>query len=135
MATDRTFLDANVLLLAFRGSGEKAVAASSILNDERQKFVASDMLRLELLPKPDYNKRPEELQFFEAYFQNAEEVVATTPQLVQSAEREARIAGLSAIDSLHVAAAKQANADEIVTAELPSKPLFRVQGIRITSIA
>ncbi|MEX2172296.1 MAG: PIN domain-containing protein [Pirellulales bacterium] len=135
MAADRTFLDANVLLLAFRGSGDKAVAASSLLNDESREFIASDMLRLELLPKPDFNKRPEEVRFFEAYFQYAEVVVTTTPTLVQNAEREARAAGLSTIDALHVAAAKQANADELVTAELPTKPLFRVQGLRITSIA
>lgn len=37
-------------------------------------------------------------------------------------------------DALHIAAAKRAACDEFVTAEKPTKPLFRVAGIQVTTI-
>ncbi|WP_242058310.1 hypothetical protein [Microcoleus sp. FACHB-SPT15] len=42
---------------------------------------------------------------------------------------------MSAIDALHVAAALSVNAEELITAEKPSKPMHRVTKIKVISIA
>jgi hypothetical protein len=38
------------------------------------------------------------------------------------------------MDALHIAAAKHAACEDFVTAEKPTKPLFRVTGIQVTTI-
>jgi predicted nucleic acid-binding protein len=42
--------------------------------------------------------------------------------------------GLAAMDALHVAAALQIQADELITTEKPTKPMHRVREIQIVSI-
>jgi hypothetical protein len=48
----RTYLDANILIAAFQGEGDGAMAAIAALDDPDREFVVSDFLRLETLPKP-----------------------------------------------------------------------------------
>jgi predicted nucleic acid-binding protein len=54
--------------------------------------------------------------------------------IVKTGNTIARSFGLAAMDSLHVAAAVLSGAEELVTTERASKPIHRVQGIRVTSI-
>ena len=42
--------------------------------------------------------------------------------------------GLAAMDALHIAAALSLDAREFITTEKPTKPMFRVSGIKIISI-
>ncbi|TYT70862.1 type II toxin-antitoxin system VapC family toxin [Microcystis aeruginosa] len=42
--------------------------------------------------------------------------------------------GLAAMDALHVAAALQIQADELITTKKPNKPMHRVREIQIVSI-
>jgi predicted nucleic acid-binding protein len=42
--------------------------------------------------------------------------------------------GLSAVDALNVAAAISLKADEFVTTEKPSKPMYRVPNLRFVTI-
>jgi len=35
------------------------------------------------------------------------------------------------VDAIHVAAAKRLNADELITAERPGKPLHKVRGLKV----
>jgi len=51
--------------------------------------------------------------------------------LVTAALAEAGAVPLSAMDAIHVAAAKRLNADELVTAERPGKPLYKVRGLKV----
>jgi integrase len=51
VAKTRTFVDADVLINAFRGIGPTASAAQAVVDDPDREFVVSDILRLELLPK------------------------------------------------------------------------------------
>ena len=134
MPAIRTFLDAGILITAFRGSGDAALVAQNLVDDPGRAFIASDVLRLELIPKSAYHGHFLERQFYEAYFAAAE-VVETTPALVQSAEREATSCGLSAADALHVAAAIAAGAAELVTTEGQTKPLHRVMKLPVKSLA
>jgi predicted nucleic acid-binding protein len=134
VATTRTFLDADVLINAFRGVGSLAAAARTIIDDPDREFVASDILRLEVLPKSHYFGRATEEQFYADYFAAASEFIETNPTIVQAAEIEAKACGLAAGDALHVAAAKAAAAQEFITSEKTTSALFRVSGLTVTSI-
>ena len=130
----RTFIDSGVLLAAFKAAGELAENALAVLGDAERRFVSSDFVRLELLPKPICYGNDAERLFYETLFANVEQLVPASAVLVEAAEREAEAVGLSALDALHMAAAKQAAYDEFVTAEKSTKPLFRVAGLRVTTI-
>jgi hypothetical protein len=130
----RSFIDSGVLLAAFRATGELAENALDILGDARRQFVTSDFVRLELLPKPICYGKDEERRFYETFFASAEHTVRASRSLIEDAEREAATVGLSAMDALHIAAARRAECDEFVTAEKTTKPIFRVAGIIVTSI-
>jgi hypothetical protein len=134
LAQLRTFIDSGVLLAAFKAGGELAENALAILGDSEREFVSSDFVRLELLPKPICYGNDTERQFYETFFQSVAQLVRASTTLVEAAEREAEAVGLSAMDALHIAAAKHAACDEFVTAEKPTKPLFRVTGIQVTTI-
>lgn len=51
-----------------------------------------------------------------------------------AAYREAAAWGMAAMDALHVAAAMQVGADELVTTERPTKPIHRARGVRVVTI-
>jgi predicted nucleic acid-binding protein len=93
----RTFVDTNVLIAAFHDQGATGDAAEKLLADPNREFVASDIVRLELLPKPVFFKQQPALSFFEDFFTTlCTELLETTPALVKQAEAEACQAGLSA---------------------------------------
>jgi len=71
--------------------------------------------------------------FYEAFFAKAK-AVKLTRKLVAQAFHMAKKYGLSAVDSLHVAAAKAAGCVELYTTEGTGKPIFRVKGLRVKSI-
>ena len=65
-------------------------------------------------------------------------VVAWEPAsegLLADALREAGQVPLSAVDAIHVAAARRLKADELVTGEKPGKPLHQVRGIKVRFLA
>jgi predicted nucleic acid-binding protein len=134
LSSIRTFLDAGVLISAFRGIGPIALAAQSVVDEPGREFVVSDVLRLELIPKPYYSGRPTEAQFYEEYFAAAAAIIETTPALVKAAEVEAKRYGLSAADALHLVAAREAAANEFITTERATKPLFRFRGLKLVTL-
>ena len=130
----RTFIDASLLIAAARGNQDISDRALEILDDPARSFLTSDFVRLEVLPKAVYHRHQAEVHFYRVFFERAKRTVRSSRSLVAQAEQEADLAGLSAVDALHVAAAKKANCQELITAEKPDKPLFRVAGLKITSI-
>lgn len=134
MTRIRTFIDACLLITAARGADELSELAIEILDDPNRDFVSSDFVRLEVLPKAIFNQQEDEAEFYRAFLDGAHTSVRSSAALVSHAQSEAEQAGLSAIDALHVAAAKEANCQELVTAERPAKPLFRVAGLNIATI-
>jgi predicted nucleic acid-binding protein len=130
----RTFVDSNVLILAARGTEQLSEKATSELDDPNRNYVTSDFVRLETLPKAAYHQQHPEVEFYEAFFSSARRLVKSTPSLIAEAEHEAIRYGLSAVDALHIAAAKRAKCHEFITAEKPTKPLFRVAGLMVRSI-
>jgi hypothetical protein len=95
--------------------------------------VTSDFVRLEVMPKPTYHRRVDEVAFYEAFFAIATHV-ALSQGLVDAALREAKECGLNAVDALHVAAAKASRCTEFYTTEGTEKPVFRVTGIKLVSL-
>lgn len=130
----RTFLDASVLIAAIRGSPVPIERALGVINDPERVFIASDFVRLEVLPKPFYFRQQSEVDFYEAYFAMVAEMVEASPALVRQAYAEAQQVGLAGMDALHIAAAKASGAEEFITTERPTTALFRVTGITITSL-
>jgi len=130
-----TFVDTGVLIQAARGTDDLAVRAHAILDDPEREFASSDFVKLEVMPKPIYNKYVPEAEFYEIFFDAVKHWSNISEELVEKAYHEACQAGLSAMDALHVAAAISVNANELVTTEKPEKPLHRITAIKVVSIA
>jgi hypothetical protein len=130
----RTFVDSGVLIAAATGNDELWAAAMAVLDDPDREFVSSDFVKLEVVPKAQYYRRTDEMAFYEVFLRGTVNNVHASKRLVADAHTQAAAAGLAAMDALHVVAARQAGATEIVTAEKPEKPIFRVTSPRVHSI-
>jgi predicted nucleic acid-binding protein len=130
----RTFIDAGVLIAAARGRDAPSISALEILDDQSREFVSSPFVELEVLPMAIFNKKRDEVEFYEAFFASVSFWEEDLLGIVKNGNAIARSFGLAAMDSLHVAAALLSGAEELVTTERASKPIHRVRGILITSI-
>lgn len=63
----RTFIDSGVLIAAARGQGIMAQTAIEILKDSNREFVSSIFVKMEVLPKAIYNKKSDEIEFYEEF--------------------------------------------------------------------
>jgi predicted nucleic acid-binding protein len=129
-----TFIDAGVLIAAFRGNTDVAHRALEILDDPDRSFVSSDFVRLEVLPKALFHQQSDEIAFYEAFFQEVKQWVETDSLLTEAAFDLAAEHGLAALDALHATAALRAGAAEMITTERSVTPLHRVSGIKIRTI-
>ena len=109
--------------------------AFEVIDDPNVDFASSIFVQLETLPKPVYFKRTAEVEFYELFFKSVTVWVESNKELTQSALNEALKNGLGAVDALHVAAAVQCGADELVTAEKTKAALTRVSSVPIRSLA
>jgi len=133
MTKRRTYLDANVLIAAWNGDADTRAWARAVLDDPQRTFVVSEFVRLEVLPKPTFHRRASELVFMETILSMAEQVVVE-PALVTRALAMAGKHDLNPLDALHLAAAAQADVDELVTLERPEKPMCRQTEVRVFSL-
>ena len=128
-----TYLDSGVLLAAWR-SAELRPVALRVLEDPSRQFASSQLAKLELLPKPVFEKRPIETAFYRAHFQEAIAMQPLDEELGQEAQRLAERYGLAAVDALHLSAALRSGAQEFYTSEKPGKPMFRVKELKVISL-
>jgi hypothetical protein len=128
------FIDAGVLISAIRGTPEVIAKAREILTAPEASFASSAYVRLEVIPKATFHKQENEQAFYEDFFENVSHWAPPGESLVQNAFAVASRAGLSALDALHVAAARAVGADELITSEKPGKPIHRVQGITVRTL-
>jgi predicted nucleic acid-binding protein len=129
-----TFLDAGVLLTAWRGQPVDADAAIALMEDPQRAFVTSQLVKLELIPKAAHFKQSAELNFYNVHFDAAIGEEPLSKELGKSADKLASKYGLAAVDALHIAAAIRQGAREFITTESPSKPLYRVTEISVKSL-
>jgi hypothetical protein len=128
----RTFLDSGVLLTAWRG--RDAEAALAVMEDSNRQFCTSQLVKLELLPKPAFFKQEAESEFYMTHFRATIAEEPLTTELCEQATKMACQYGIAAMDALHLAAAIRLGAKEFITAEKPGKPIFRVSAITVKSI-
>jgi len=120
-------------LSAWLGNSPRSIEAKSIVADESRDFLTSDAVKLELLPKPTFEKRRTELEYYNDHFKG----IASEPlskELGGEALTLAKQYGLAAMDALHLASAIRQGADEFITSELPGKPMFRVKELKVISL-
>jgi len=129
----KTFLDTGALLHAWRGE-DLAGAALTILGDDTREFFSAQMVRLELLPKPRFEKRRLELEFYEAHFAEVMAFEPLSEELGNEAEALAARYGLAGPDALQIAAAIRLGVEEFYTSEKPGRPMFRVKELRVISL-
>jgi hypothetical protein len=128
-----TFLDANVLIAAATGQGDVARQAFAILDDPGRVFVTSPLVRLEVLPKAIYHRRRQAVDFYNAFFESARSVDDMNLVLDRAFDQAVKH-DIAPRDAMHIAAALAAFADEVVTAERPSKPMFRTTANTVRSL-
>jgi predicted nucleic acid-binding protein len=133
MTERRTYLDANVLIAAWNGDEDARSWARAVLDDPQHRFVVSNFVRLEVLPKPSFHRKPHELAFMQAIFAMAENVPVSAA-LVQRALDMAGRYDLTPVDALHLAAAAEAEVDELITLERPEKPMCWQSEVRVVSL-
>lgn len=129
----RTYLDSGVLLAAFAAQGDVGAKALEVLDDPDRQLVVSDAVKLELLPKPIYEKRKDEVEFYHAVFEQAE-CLSWRLDTLKNSQGVAEQHGIAAMDAIHVVTALDAGVDEFVTVEKSTKPMFRVTELRMQSI-
>lgn len=104
------------------------------MQDETREFVTCENVQLELLPKPAFEKRHSEAEFYNEHFSKTSACEPFSAELGKSALSLAKKYGLAAGDALNLASAIRQGADEFITSELPGKPIFRVAGIKVVSL-
>ena len=129
-----TYVDSNVLMAAARGTSEVSDKALSFLDDPDRCYVSSDFTKLEIIPKATFHGFDDEREFYEAFFEEVERWIYSSKEVVEKAFDEACSCNLSGFDALHIACAKEADAEEFITAEKNTKPMFHVSDIEVTSI-
>lgn len=134
MSRKKTYIDSGVLITAFQGIPAVSIRANRILNDDNREFASSRFVQLEVLPKATFNKQQDEAEFYETFFSAVIHWATDVEQIMQDAYKIACTYGLAAMDALHVAAALQIKADQLLTTEKSTKPMHRVTEIQIISI-
>ena len=105
-----------------------------IIDDETREFCTSQMTRLELLPKPAFERRRHETEFYTAHFSDCAGSEPLSEELGNAAEKIAGRYGLAGPDALQIAAAIRQGAEEFYTSEKPGKPMFRVRELKVISL-
>lgn len=135
MAKLVSFVDSGLLIIAARGTDPVMRAkAQAILLDTSREFASSPFVELEVMPKAVWTQNHQEVAMYEWYFKAVRHWALDYSLLIEMAKLEGAKFGLSAMDSLHVAAAMLVQADDLVTIEKPSKSIHRTQSIKVVSI-
>ncbi len=129
-----TYVDANVLMAAFRGQSTVSQAAIAVLRDPGRALLVSDALWLETVPKARFHRQQHEVDFYEGIFTLAAKRIHWNETVIARACELAPRYGMAAMDAIHVALALVGGAEELVTGEGWNKPMLRVQELRTHSI-
>jgi predicted nucleic acid-binding protein len=121
-----TFVDASVLIYCIRKTTpetrDRKRRAIQVIGDPDREFIASEFLRLEVMPLSYFLNKSREIAFLEQFFRGITQWVNASGLIKPAYELACRY-GLGALDALHVAAAQQADA-EFVSGEKTTKPIY-----------
>ena len=130
----RSYIDTNVWIAVAQGRADAAARALTVLDDPNRDVLFSDFVRLESLPKPRFNRRQVEVDALNALFELAYELPVALPEIASRAIEVAATHDVQPMDALHLSVALYHGADEFVTLEQPTKPMFRVTALQVTSL-
>ena len=105
-----------------------------IIDDDRRVFFTAQMVHLEILPKAQFEKRRNEVAFYEAHFADCTACEPLSKELGSEAGELAARYGLAGPDALQITAAIRQGVEEFYTSEKPGKPMFRVKEIKVISL-
>jgi len=129
----KTYVDASVLIAAFQGQPDIGEKALMILDDPEREFIVSDYLRLEVIPKPSFHRRQEEVEFMETFFESASGDISSNPTITSEAIKIASKNDLRPLDALHASMLVDTDM-EFITLEKKTKPFFRVDNLKVISL-
>ncbi|MGA3203068.1 MAG: hypothetical protein ABSF12_11320 [Bryobacteraceae bacterium] len=129
----RVFLDAGVLIGAFKGEPDVREPAFAILGCPLLEFWYSPLLHLEVTLQAVHHKQAEELKFYDEYFGHAN-MYGGLDRTFEIAAPDAKRHGIPVVDALHVAAANLSRCAALITTEKPTKPLFRTSLVKVVSL-
>ena len=129
-----TFIDSCVLINAVQGVGEANRKALEILDDEDRKFIVSDFVLLEVIPKPTFNKIQDQVSFYQSFFNDVSTSIEISTAITTLAIQLSSEYDVAPMDSLIVSSAIVGGADELITMEKPTNPMHRVKEIKVISL-
>lgn len=129
-----TFVDTNVLIAAATGTGDVHSRAMAILDDPGRSFASSALVRLEALPKAIFHRKTDATEFYTTFFEAVQHWASDLNNVADTAFDEAVQFDIAARDALHVAGAAAVGAAELITAEKPTRPMFRTSTVTVRSI-
>ena len=118
---------------AWHATVREAETALAVIETRSRQLLTSEIVRLELLPKPIFFKQRAEVNFYENIFSKSR-CDRVDAELYAAAFELAAKYGLAAADALNLASAIRLGADEFVTAELPGKPMYRVREVKVITL-
>lgn len=131
----RTVIDSCVLRAAFEGEdGEINERALAVLDDTDREFIAVDFVALETIPKPTFHRRQEQVLIFNTFFDEAPLHAEVSTEVTNLAIRLGSDYDIQPMDALIVSSAIISGADELITMEKPTKPMFKVKAVKVISL-
>ncbi len=118
------------MIAAIRGKPELFNKAMQVLYDASRQIILSEAVRLEVMPKPFYQKRQSELELSECIFENSH-LLPWKLCIPKDAYRLACRYGISAREAIHLAFAVEAKVNAFVASENPTPPLLRFNQARL----
>lgn len=106
----------------------------SIFEDPSLILLASDLVRLETLPKATYNKRHDEVRFYNGLSSLVHHWIPIENSHLKRAIDLGCFHDIVNMDALHIAAAESARVDRFITSESTNKPLFRAKQVNPTNL-
>lgn len=126
-----TFIDSGVLITASQGTEDLSNRAIKAITSVDREYASSQFIKLEILPKALYHSQSNEVEFYQTFFSAVTYWADDLEKIVDNSFKIASEYGLAAMDALHIAAAISVEAEEFITTEKLTKPMYRVTDLRV----
>ncbi len=130
-----TYPDSGILIaLSMQRPPHRTSQVANLLADPNRTFVSSDVLKIEVFPKPTFFREIYSTLLLENFFSICVKHIPITQDLYQKAYAEACRTGLSGMDALHIVSAHEAGADELITTEKITKAMYQTKLVKVRHI-
>ena len=129
-----TYIDSGILVAASRGLEDLSDLAISTLASPDRELASSSFIKLEVLSRANYSRQTEEIEFYKTFFSAVKYWASDLEKVIEDGYTISCQYGLAAMDALHLAAAISVGAEEFITTEKPTKPMYRVTDIKVISL-